>query len=110
MNSNNVVVLINTITPKQGKLEAVIAKQTSAMQRFAGKPKGWLGSRLHKSMTGETVVMTTIFDSIESHQQWMHNEEFKVHRDELVAMTDNIQVEYFSIAAEAGVFATRGVK
>ena len=73
------VVWINVITPKAGKLDDVVAFQANAQRQFAGIVDGFIGTRLHRSLDGKNLVITTIFESVEHHQRWTKSEAFLEH-------------------------------
>jgi heme-degrading monooxygenase HmoA len=96
------IVWINVITPKEGKLDEVIAYQTSALKVFAGNADGVIGTRLHRSLEGKNLVIMTIFKSVEHHERWTKDERFLKHVDGLKPLVERFDAGYYEIIAESG--------
>lgn len=102
MSKTDPVVLINSFIPKPGKMDAFLALQTGAVKRFANLAPGWLGSRLHRGEDGQTVVMMSVFETIEDHRQWTASAEFDAHRQQVLELVESAQPGYYRVVYAAG--------
>lgn len=100
------VVLINVFTPKPGKLDEFVALQAAELRRLteATPPHGWRGSRLHRAVDGNMVVMVTMFDTIQDHRNWLSGDRFADHVERIMPLLERASPGYFEIVEEAGQF------
>ncbi len=96
------VVIINTFTAKPGKLDEFIALQDAARRRFAGRIPGLRGSRMHRSLDGETAVLITAFDTMDDQKNWLATEQFAQHRAQILPLIEQASPKAFEIIYEAG--------
>lgn len=98
---NRPVVLINTFTPKPGKLDEFIAAQTTALRGFRGRVPGWRQSRLHRALDGNTVVMISVFDSVDDHRRWQETGLFAEHREKIRQLVERVDPGFYEVVYEA---------
>jgi len=96
------VVIINTFITKPGKLDEFIALQDAARRRFAGHIPGLRGSRMHRSLDGETAVLITAFDTLDDQKSWLESELFAAHRTQILPLIEQASPKAFEIIYEGG--------
>lgn len=96
------VVIINTFTTKPGKLDEFIALQDAARRRFAGQIPGLRGSRMHRSLDGQTAVLITAFDTLDDQKSWLATELFAQHRTQILPLIEQASPKAFEIIYEGG--------
>jgi NAD(P)H-dependent FMN reductase len=96
------VVLINTFTPKPGKLDAFVAAQLDDLRAFAGEVPGMLGARFHRALDGHNAVGVAVFASAADHRRWLEQARFAGHLQKIAPLLDRADPRLYAVAFEAG--------
>lgn len=96
------VVFINIFTVKSGKLDEFVALQRDYLESSRGVVPGWRGSRMHRSLEHETVVMMSMFDTIADHKRIFDTARFSEHIEKVRPLIEKAEPGYYQIAHEVG--------
>lgn len=102
------VVVINTFTPKPGKLDEFVETQIAGLQRLTanGPIPGSRGGRFFRSLDGATAVLVSVFDSVDAQKQFLKTEAFGAHRDRLAPLIDHSDARFYELVYETATPAT----
>jgi heme-degrading monooxygenase HmoA len=97
------VTIVNRFTLGAGKMDAFVALQRAALQRFTeqGLP-GLKGSRLYQGMDGRTVTLVSVFSSMEAYAQWRDSGVLAAHRIAISPLIERAEPGLFQLSYEAG--------
>jgi NAD(P)H-dependent FMN reductase len=96
------VVLINTFTPKPGKLDAFLAAQIAEQGRLAGHVRGIRGARIHRSIDGKNAVGMAVFESARAHREWIETARFADHFAVIAPLLERADPKLYTVAFEGG--------
>lgn len=94
------VVFVNIFTLKPGKLDEFIALQKINLDRSVGNVPGWRGSRLHRSIDGNTAIMISTFDTVADHQRVHQTHGFAEHIAKVGPLIEGVTPAYYQVVHE----------
>ncbi|PWK68443.1 antibiotic biosynthesis monooxygenase [Aminobacter sp. AP02] len=97
---NGPVAFVNIFTLKPGKLDDFIALQKINLERSVGNVPGWRGSRLHRSIDGNTAIMISTFDSVADHQRVHETQGFTEHIEKVAPLIESVTPGYYQVVHE----------
>jgi heme-degrading monooxygenase HmoA len=96
------VAVINTFTPKAGRLEDFVRLQESALPGFRGRVPGLLGSRFYRAQDGRNAVLISVFASAESFQNFLQSDLFAAHRDRISPLLERTDPGLYQLVYRTG--------
>jgi heme-degrading monooxygenase HmoA len=96
------IAVLNTFTPKPGRLEDFIAVQTAALPGLAAHIRGFRGSRLYRAADGSRVVMVSVFDTPDELDRFSASEPFIAHRARISELLERAEPVRCELVYEAG--------
>ncbi|MBE1205654.1 antibiotic biosynthesis monooxygenase family protein [Aminobacter carboxidus] len=97
---NGPVAFVNIFTLKPGKLDEFIALQKVNLGRSVGNVPGWRGSRLHRSIDGNTAIMISTFDSVADHKRVHQTQGFAEHIAKVGPLIESAVPGYYQVVHE----------
>lgn len=94
------VAFVNIFTLKPGKLDEFIALQKINLERSVGNVPGWRGSRLHRSIDGNTAIMISTFDSVADHKRVHQTQGFAEHIAKVGPLIEAAVPGYYQVVHE----------
>jgi heme-degrading monooxygenase HmoA len=89
-------VVINTFTLKPGQTDAFVAAQQDGLATMRGRIAGLLGSRMHRALDGDTVVLVSVFESTQAFEHFRDSGLFAVHRQRIAPFIEKTSPAAFS--------------
>jgi heme-degrading monooxygenase HmoA len=99
------VAVINTFTPKAGRLEDFVRLQEAALPGFRGRVPGLLGSRFYRGQDGGNAVLISVFASAESFQRFLQSDLFAAHRDRISPLLERTDPGLYQLVYQTGAEA-----
>jgi heme-degrading monooxygenase HmoA len=98
------IVLINTFTPKPGRLDEFIRTQVVEAARLGedARRMGWLGNRIYRTHDGQTAVIVTMFESAAAQARWAASAAFAEHRKLIEPMLESVESTPCELVASNG--------
>ena len=94
--SNPHHVVINTFTLKAGQADAFVAAQQDGLAAMRGRIDGLLGSRMHRSLGDDTVVLVSVFESTQAFDAFRDSELFAAHRQRIAPFIERTSPAAFN--------------
>lgn len=98
------VMLVVLIFPKPGRLERFLEAQLEGVRRITIEREfpGWRGNRLSRGLDGQTVVMVSMFNSLEAHRRFTQQREFAEHLERIAPMLERTEARFGAVMFAAG--------
>ncbi len=96
------IVIINTFTAKPEKAGRIHRPAGRGAAPLRGSDSRLRGSRMHRSLDGETAVLITAFDTMDDQKNWLATELFAQHRAQILPLIEQASPKAFEIIYEAG--------
>lgn len=96
------VVNVAVITPKPETFDAFMAMQLAQRDRLRGKVQGLLGSRFYRANDDRTVVLISVFATVEDSQRFREDPRFTDHLARVRPMIESSTLGTYETAYEVG--------
>lgn len=83
-------VLINSFTPKPGKLDELAALLESARDLFSEEVSGFHGGRIYRDIDESSVLMIGVFETEDDYESWIVSDLFVRHHARLRPLIDSM--------------------
>lgn len=83
-------VLINSFTPKPGKLDELAAVLEAARDLFADEVMGFHGGRIYRDIDESSVLMIGVFETEDDYDSWIASDLFNHYHAQLRPLIDSM--------------------
>jgi heme-degrading monooxygenase HmoA len=83
-------VLINSFTPKPGKLDELANLLETARNRLADGVPGFHGGRVYRDVDGSSALLISVFETEDHYESWTATPMFAEHQARIVDLTDGM--------------------
>jgi len=83
-------VLINSFTPKPGKLDELADLLEAARDRFADEVSGFHGGRIYRDVDGSSALMIGVFETEDHYESWTASSLFARYREQIQPLIDSM--------------------
>lgn len=95
-------VSISVITPKPGRFEEFMELQLAQHHRVRGQVQGLRGGRLFRALDGRSVVLVTVFDSVEDSRRFREDARLTEHMARIQPLLETAAQAGYETAYEVG--------
>ena len=89
-NTQRPFVLINSFTPKPGKLDELADLLEAARDRFADEVSGFHGGRIYRDVDGSSALMIGVFETEDHYENWIASSVFARYREQIQPLIDSM--------------------
>ncbi len=83
-------VLINSFTPKPGKLDELAGLLEAARDRFSDEVPGFHGGRIYRDVDGSSALMIGVFETEDDYESWIASTLFARYRAQIQPLIDSM--------------------
>ena len=83
-------VLINSFTPKPGKLDELAGLLEAARDRFSDEVSGFHGGRIYRDVDGSSALMIGVFETEDHYESWIASSLFVRYREQIQPLIDSM--------------------
>ena len=83
-------VLINSFTPKPGKLDELANLLEAARNRFADGVSGFHGGRVYRDVDGSSALLISVFETEDHYESWTATPMFVEYQAQIVDIIDSM--------------------
>jgi heme-degrading monooxygenase HmoA len=83
-------VLINSFTPKPGKIEELASLLEIVRDRFADRVPGFHGGRIYRDVDGNSALLISVFETEDHYENWITTAMFAEYQARIVDLTDGM--------------------
>ena len=83
-------VLINSFTPKPGKIDELASVLEAARNRFADLVPGFHGGRIYRDVDSSSALLISVFETEDHYERWVGTGMFAEYQARIVALTDGM--------------------
>lgn len=83
-------VLINSFTPKPGKIDELARLLEAARDRFADRVPGFHGGRIYRDVDGSSALLISVFETEDHYERWTGTGMFADYQAKIAALTDGM--------------------
>lgn len=83
-------VLINSFTPKPGKLDELAGLLEAARDRFSDEVSGFHGGRIYRDVDGSSALMIGVFETEDHYESWIASSLFARYREQIQPLIDSM--------------------
>ncbi|MGL4264554.1 MAG: antibiotic biosynthesis monooxygenase family protein [Afipia sp.] len=83
-------VLINSFTPKPGKIDELASLLEAARDRFLDRVPGFHGGRIYRDVEGNSALLISVFETEDHYEDWVATASFAEHQKRIVDITDGM--------------------
>ncbi|MGL5165492.1 MAG: antibiotic biosynthesis monooxygenase family protein [Afipia sp.] len=83
-------VLINSFTPKPGKIDELANVLEAARNRFADRVPGFHGGRIYRDVDGNSALLISVFETEDHYERWTATGMFAEYQARIVDLTDGM--------------------
>lgn len=83
-------VLINSFTPKPGKIDELANLLGAARDRFADRVPGFHGGRVYRDVDGNSALLISVFETEDHYEDWISTPMFAEYQRQVVDITDGM--------------------
>lgn len=83
-------VLINSFTPKPGKIDELASLLEAARDRFADRVAGFHGGRVYRDIDGNSALLISVFETEDHYENWASTAMFAEYQKQIVDITDGM--------------------
>ncbi len=83
-------VLINSFTPKPGKLDELAGVLEAARDRFSDEVSGFHGGRIYRDVDGSSALMIGVFETEDDYESWITSSLFARYREQIRPLIDSM--------------------
>lgn len=83
-------VLINSFTPKAGKLDELADLLERSRNRFADNVRGFHGGRVYRDVDGSSALFISVFETEAHYVDWLASRTFADYQANVHALTDGM--------------------
>ena len=83
-------VLINSFTPKPGKIDELARLLEAARDRFADRDPGFHGGRVYRDVDGNSALLISVFETEDHYEDWISTAMFAEYQRQIVDITDGM--------------------
>ena len=83
-------VLINSFTPKPGKLDELAAVLEAARDFFSDEVSGFHGGRIYRDIDESSVLMIGVFETEDDYESWIASDVFVRYHGQIRPLIDSM--------------------
>ncbi|TXJ22135.1 MAG: antibiotic biosynthesis monooxygenase [Afipia sp.] len=83
-------VLINSFTPKPGKIDELARLLEAARDRFADRVPGFHGGRVYRDVDGSSALLISVFETEGHYESWIATTTFADYQRQIADITDGM--------------------
>jgi heme-degrading monooxygenase HmoA len=83
-------VLINSFTPKPGKIDELAILLETARNRFADRVPGFHGGRIYRDVDGNSALLISVFETEDHYESWTATGMFAEYQAKVADLTDGM--------------------
>lgn len=83
-------VLINSFTPKPGKIDELANLLETARNRFTDRVPGFHGGRIYRDVDGNSALLISVFETEDHYESWTATGMFAEYQARIVDLTDGM--------------------
>lgn len=83
-------VLINSFTPKPGKIDELARLLEAVRDRFADGAPGFHGGRVYRDVDDSSALLISVFETQEHYDSWISTARFAEYQKQIVDITDGM--------------------
>lgn len=83
-------VLINSFTPKPGKIDELAQVLESSRDRFADRVPGFHGGRIYRDVDGDSALLISVFETEDHYRSWIETAMFAEYHARLTDLTEGM--------------------
>lgn len=83
-------VLINSFTPKPGKIDELAIALEAARDRFADRVPGFHGGRIYRDVDGSSALLISVFETEDYYERWTASGMFAEYQAKIADLTDGM--------------------
>lgn len=83
-------VLINSFTPKPGKLDELATLLEAARDCFADRISGFHGGRVYRDVDGSSALMIGVFETEDHYESWIATDLFASYREQILPLIESM--------------------
>ncbi len=83
-------VLINSFTPKPGKLDELAALLEAARDSFSEQISGFHGGKIYRDVDGSSALLIGVFESEEHYECWITTDLFASYREQILPLIESM--------------------
>ncbi len=83
-------VLINSFTPKPGKIDELANVLEAARNRFADRVPGFHGGRIYRDVDGNSALLISVFETEDHYERWTTTGMFAEYQAKIADLTDGM--------------------
>lgn len=84
------LVLINSFTPKPGKIDELANLLEAARDRFADRVPGFHGGRVYRDVDGSSALLISVFETENHYGNWIATAMFAEYQKQIADITDGM--------------------
>lgn len=83
-------VLINSFTPKPGKLDELAALLEAARDSFSDEISGFHGGRIYRDVDGSSALLIGVFETEDHYESWIATDMFASYREKILPLIESM--------------------
>lgn len=83
-------VLINSFTPKSGKLDELAALLEAARDSFSDEISGFHGGRIYRDVDGSSALLIGVFETEDHYESWIATDLFASYREKILPLIESM--------------------
>lgn len=83
-------VLINSFTPKSGKLDELAAVLEAARDSFSDEISGFHGGRIYRDVDGSSALLIGVFETEDHYESWITTDLFASYREKILPLIESM--------------------
>lgn len=83
-------VLINSFTPKPGKLDELAALLEAARNCFSDTISGFHGGRIYRDLDGNSALLIGVFETEDHYESWIATDLFAKYREQILPLIESM--------------------
>ena len=83
-------VLINSFTPKPGKIDELARLLEAARDQFADRVPGFHGGRVYRDVDGSSALLISVFETEGYYESWIATATFADYQRQIADITDGM--------------------
>ena len=83
-------VLINSFTPKPGKIGKLAIALEAARDRFADRVPGFHGGRIYRDINNDSALFISVFETEDHYRNWIETAMFAEYHAQLADLTEGM--------------------
>lgn len=83
-------VLINSFTPKPGKLDELSALLEAARDSFSDEISGFHGGRIYRDVDGSSALLIGVFETEDHYESWIATDLFASYREKILPLIESM--------------------